>query len=137
MSLCRKTTREGRRTLQPFQGSDEPQPEPIPPSYGARGPRWGPGRVIRGLASLSRIQLAALALGGILGAVWAVQLPWHPALGLLGLLVITTAVLATGAWGLRRRVPLLGSPSRRSAVVGWALLGGLLVVAGLASRPAP
>ena len=128
-------------------GFGDPQPEPIPSSYYARatGPRlvtpWRApeprlGRLLDGLRGLSNPRRVVLALGSLLGIGWSVQLPWHHALGLLGLLVIATTVLGTNAWNLRSRVPLLGSPQRLSTFAGWAVLGVLLVVSGLAARPA-
>src|SRR5262249_57238908 len=94
------------------------------------------GQLLDGLRGLSIARRAVVVLGSLLGIVWAVQVPWHHALGLLGLLVIATTVLGTNAWDLRSRVPLLGSPRRLIAFAGWAVLGVLLVVFGLAARPA-
>ncbi|HKF17451.1 MAG TPA: hypothetical protein VKF14_09725 [Candidatus Dormibacteraeota bacterium] len=128
-------------------GFGDPEPERIPSSYYARatGPRlvtprrrFDPrrARLLDGLRGLSIARRAVLVLGSLLGIIWAVQVAWHHALGLLGLLVIATTVLGTNAWDLRSRVPLLGSPRPLTGFAGWAVLGVLLVVFGLAARPA-
>lgn len=132
--------------MQQAQSFGDPPPEPIPSSYYACGPRTqsveprrserSRGRLLDGLRGLSTARRAALAAGSLLGIIWAVQLPWHHALGLLGLLVMATTVLGTNAWDLRRRVPLLGSLRRRTAFTGWAVLSVLLVISGVAARPA-
>jgi hypothetical protein len=133
--------------LQQSRGFGDPPPQPIPSSYYARG-TWtrsvAPGRgskpsrrrLLDGFRGLSTARRAVLAAGSLPGIFWAVQLPWHHALGLLGLLVIATTVLGTNAWDLRRRVPLLGSSRRPNVFAGWALLSVLLVVSGVAARPA-
>lgn len=72
------------------------------------------------------VGVAGLAFaGGVL------QLPWRPALGLLGLLTLGTVLLAVDAWGLRSRVPLVRSENDMHVVVGWGLLGSLLLCVAL------
>ena len=61
-----------------------PLPDRIPPSYYARPPGTVPGPT-------------------------SPPTPWQAALRLLGSLVPASVALASGAWGMRRRVPLLGS----------------------------
>jgi len=72
----------------------------------------------------------------LLGLVSLIQTPWRPALGLLGLLVLVTVVLAVDAWGLRGRVPLLRSHDMLHAAAGWAMIGGLLLGAAVLAGPA-
>ena len=87
-------------------------------------------RLATGFLGWPRWKQAVLLVACLVGAVWVVQVPWRPLLGLLGLMVIAAAVLAVNAGGLRDRVPLLGSPNPAHLVAGWAAAGGLLLLTG-------
>jgi hypothetical protein len=73
---------------------------------------------------------ALAAIACVVAAVWIVQAPWRPALGLLGLLTLATVVLATNAWELRGRVPLLRSRDAVQVAGGWSLVAGVLLLTG-------
>ena len=68
-----------------------------------------------------------LGLGCLVGAAWIIQAPTRPVLGLLGLLPLAIVIIATNPWGLRSRVPLLGSRSRARAIGGWTVIGVVLI----------
>jgi hypothetical protein len=67
----------------------------------------------------------------VVGVAWLVQAPGRPLLGFVGLFPLAVVVLATNAWGLRDRVPLLRSRVPVRAVAGWALIGVLFVITEL------
>jgi hypothetical protein len=78
---------------------------------------------------------ALAAIACVVAAVWIVQAPWRPALGLLGLLTLATVVLATNAWELRGRVPLLRSRDAVHVAGGWSLVAGVLLLTGALAVP--
>src|SRR5690349_19819801 len=55
----------------------------------------------------------------IVGVAFVAQIPWRPALGLLGLLTLATVLLAADTWGLQNRVPFMRS--EHPAAGGWSL----------------
>jgi len=55
----------------------------------------------------------------------------------VGVLVLACVVLATDAWGLRGRVPLLRATSTARVTGGWGLLGGLLLLSLVLAVRAP
>lgn len=113
----------------------EPDPEPLPEPEPAPGPWY---RTVPGFRSGSRGKAALALLAYLVVAVWILQTPWHPQVGLLGLLSLAALMLGTNAWGLRSRTPLLRSRNQAVAAAGWAGIAALLVfMAFLASRPSP
>ncbi len=76
-------------------------------------------------------------LGCLLAALFLIQTPWKPALGLLGMLMLAIVILATNAWSLRGRLPLLRSENPRVAAGGWAVIGGLVLSVGLLASGVP
>jgi hypothetical protein len=114
------------------------KPQPDAAYYNARTPgaastgRQPPGQGSPG-RQLSRRRRniwkpVLLGMGCVVGAAWIVQAPQRPLLGLLGLLPLAMVVLATNPWGVRGRVPLIGSRNRVLAIGGWSLIGALLLV---------
>jgi hypothetical protein len=113
-------------------------PADIPPSYYARpagaaarpvpapGRGWAPD--LRGWPART---WALAALAGGAGAVCLALAIWRPAVGLLAALAIACAGLATDAWGVRRRVPLLRSANTAHAAGAWGVIGCVLLI-GLA-----
>jgi hypothetical protein len=69
-----------------------------------------------------------LLLGACLvAAAWVIQAPGKPALGLIGLLPILVVALAMNVFGLRSRLPLLGSREPIRAIGGWAIIGAVVL----------
>lgn len=73
----------------------------------------------------------------LVGAIFIAQIPWNHALGLLGLLMLATALLAAGAWGLKSRVPLLRSDNLLLTAGAWGVISGLLLITALLSLTGP
>jgi len=89
-------------------------------------PLWNTGQQL-GRRS-SGIWKPILLVGGCLvGAAWIVQAPGKPVVGLIGLLPIVIVALAVNPFGLRNRLPLLGSTQPIRAISGWAIIGALLL----------
>ncbi len=60
------------------------------------------------------LAIAGLLLGGLVTR--------DPAEFMLGMVTLAIVLLASDAWGLRRRSPLIGSSSQVHQLVGWAFL---------------
>ena len=145
--MCATTTLDREvAVLLPSDPALDRLPDPIPASYYARpapaartvpSPPGLPGAEppARGLRGWPARALAAVAC--LLGVAWAVQLPWRPLLGLLGLLTIAAALLVADVGGVRRMVPLLRSPDPRRLRAGWAAVGGLLLLTGALALAVP
>ncbi len=134
--------------LFPPDPAQRPRPDPIPASYYARPPRASQARAETprrsgGRRRVSyfrnwpvRTQLVA-GIACLVSVIWILQTPWRPTLGLLGFVTLATVILATDAWGVRSRLPLLRSQNPRVAAGGWGVIGGLVLVTTILAAVAP
>lgn len=114
-----------RRAVRP----GKPPPPPIPGGAG-----WW--RRIPGFRTGRKWKQVLAILGYLLIAIWVVQTPTKPALGVLGLLSLAAAWLATNAFGLRTRIPMFRSANRFEAAGAWSGLAfAILLAASLAGAP--
>lgn len=134
--------------LFPSGPAHQPLPDPIPAALYARRPAvphakgQAPGAAaLQGSISDFRgwpTWRQALALvGGLFGLICVILAPWRPRLGLLGIVTLGIVILATNAWNVRGRLPLLRSADPRVAAGGWVVVGGLVLVATILVLAAP
>lgn len=126
----------------PFQ---RPLPDPIPESLYARphraaqaGMRTPVGRCwVSGFRRWPLWKQAMAAIAAIVGLVSTLQIPWKPALGLLGLLTIAAVTIAIDVWGFRARLPLLSSMNPRVSATGYGLIAGFVLLGTILVLVAP
>lgn len=126
----------------PPEQTQAPLPDPIPESLYARPPTATQSKMRihvtrawpwwtsfpRGWPAWKQVMVG---VAGLIGVIFFVQTPRSAALGFLGCLTLITALLASDAGGLRRRVPLLRAENPRVAGAGWGVIGVLALVAAI------
>jgi len=104
------------------------------PSGGAHASGWW--RKVPGFRTGNRWKQIVAFFGYLLIAVWIIQLPTKPALGVLGFLCLAAVWLATNAFGMRTALPVFRSSNRLAAAGIWAGLAiAIFVTAAMAQPP--
>ena len=123
----------------PPEQIEPPLPDPIPESFYARPPTATGSKRPLGESALRlwtsnfprrpAWKHVLIGIVGLIGVIFLVQTPRSAPLGFLGCLVLITLVLASDAWGLRHRLPLLGSQDPRVAAAGVGVMGAVVLAA--------
>lgn len=92
-------------------------------------------RHVPGFRSATRWKQIVATLGYLVIVAWIVQLPWNPALGILGLLSLAAVLVAANSLHLRMRLPGFRSPNKLVAGATWSGVAVLFLITAAFAQP--